>query len=89
MITEKVKESLLQNGFIIFASDYGKKAVAESWTIRLKKQIKQIDQFKEFTNVNIATGGDSLIVDIDLDCEETNALADHFLNPTGSEHCRS
>ena len=88
MITEKVKESLLQNGFIIFASDYGKKAVAESWTIRLKKQIKQIDQFKEFTNVNIATGGDSLIVDIDLDCEETNALADHFLNPTGSEFGR-
>ena len=88
MIPQKIKESLLQNGFIIFASDYGKKAVAESWTVRLSKQIKQLDQFKDFENVNIATGRDSLIVDIDLDCEESNILADHFLNPTGSEFGR-
>ena len=84
MLTEKSKESLLQNGYIIFASDYGKKAVAESWTVRLKKQVKQIDQFKPFQNYNIVTGGISLTVDVDLDCDETRLLADSFLVPTAS-----
>jgi|TARA_R110000744_G_scaffold10590_2_gene32841 hypothetical protein len=88
MLPQKVKESLLQSALVIFASDYGKKAVAESWNIRLKKQIKQIDQFKEFQNINLVTGGDTLTVDIDLDCEEANLLADHFLVPTGMEFGR-
>ena len=83
MIDAEVKQSLLKNGLILFASDYGKKGVAESWTVRLSKQIKQLDQFKDFSNVNIATGGDSLIVDVDLDCPEALKLADAFLNPTG------
>ena len=83
MIDADVKQSLLKNGLILFASDYGKKGVAESWTVRLSKQIKQLDQFKDFSNVNIATGGDSLIVDVDLDCPEALELADAFLNPTG------
>ena len=83
MIDAEVKQSLLKNGLILFASDYGKKGVAESWTVRLSKQIKQLDQFKDFSNVNIATGGDSLIVDVDLDCPEALELADAFLNPTG------
>ena len=49
----EVRESLLKNELIIFASDYGKKAIAESWTVRLKKQVKQLDQFKDFnTAVN-------------------------------------
>ena len=88
MLPQKVKESLLQSALVIFASDYGKKAVAESWNIRLKKQIKQIDQFKEFQNINLVTGGDTLTVDIDLDCSEANLLADHFLVPTGMEFGR-
>ena len=56
----QVRESLLKNELIIFASDYGKKAIAETWTVRLSKQVKQLDQFKDFSNYNIATGGDSL-----------------------------
>ena len=61
----QVRDSLLKNELIIFASDYGKKAIAETWTVRLSKQVKKLDQFKDFENYNIATGGDSLIVDID------------------------
>ena len=45
MIAESIKQSLLKNELILFTSDYGKKGVAESWTVRLKKQIKQLDQF--------------------------------------------
>ena len=88
MITQEVKQSLLKNGLILFSSDYGKKGVAESWTVRLSKQIKKLDQFKDFENINIVTGGDSLIVDIDLDCPEALKLADAFLNPTGMEFGR-
>ena len=34
MDLQKVRQALIQNDFIIFASDYGKKVVAESWTKR-------------------------------------------------------
>jgi len=84
----QVRESLLKNELVVFASDYGKKAVAESWTIRLKKQVKQLDQFKDFSNYNIVTGGDTLIVDNDLDCPEALKLADYFLPSTKLEFGR-
>ena len=48
MDIQKVRQALIQNDFIIFASDYGKKVVAESWTKRLSKQVKQISEFKDF-----------------------------------------
>ena len=82
---EQVRKTLLSNDLTLFESDYGKKAVAESWTKRLSKQIKQLDQFKQYQNVNIITGTDSNIVDIDLDCPESNLLADAFLNATAME----
>ena len=85
----QVKDSLLKNELIIFASDFGKKAIAESWTVRLSKQVKKLDQFKEFQNYNIATGGDSLVVDIDLDCPEALLLADFFLPTTKLEFGRA
>ncbi len=44
MISDQVKQSLLKNELILFASDFGKKAVAESWTVRMSKQIKKLDQ---------------------------------------------
>ena len=88
MIPDNVKQSILKNGLIVFSSDYGKKGVEESWTVRLSKQIKKPDQFKEYQNINLVTGGDSLIIDIDLDCAEANKLADAFLNPTGMEFGR-
>ena len=80
--------ALLEADAIIFYSDYGSKAVEESWTVRLNKQIKQIDQVKEYQNINIATGRDSLIVDIDLDCPEANKLCDDFLPQTELEFGR-
>ena len=82
---EQVRKTLLSNDITLFESDYGKKAVAESWTKRLSKKISQIDQFKQYQNVNIITGTDSLIVDVDLDCPESNLLADAFLNNTAME----
>ena len=89
MDIQKVRQALIQNDFIIFASDYGKKVVAESWTKRLSKQIKQVSEFKDFQNYNIKTGSTARIVDVDLDCKEANLLADSFLPSTGIEFGRS
>ena len=81
--------ALLKADAILFWSDYGRKAIQESWTVRLNKQITQLDQVKDYTNINIATGRDSLIVDVDLDCPEANALCDYFLPQTELEFGRS
>ena len=80
--------ALLKTDATVFWSDYGSKAITESWTVRLNKQIKQLDQVKQFQNLNIATGRESLIVDVDLDCEETQQLADSFLPETDCEFGR-
>ena len=88
MLDLKPISALLKADAIIFYSDYGSKAIEESWIKRLAKQIKQLDQVKEFTNVNIATGRESLIVDDDLDCPEANLLADDFLPATELEFGR-
>ena len=89
MELQKVRQKLLENEIFIFASDYGVKKNAESWTIRKSKQVKKLDQFKEFENYNIITGHDSnLICDIDLDCPEALKLADYFITSTGFEYGR-
>ena len=80
--------ALLKADAIVFWSDYGKKAIEESWAVRLNKQIKQLDQVKDYTNLNIATGRESLFVDIDLDCPEANILCDYFLPKTDCEFGR-
>ena len=80
--------ALLKADATIFYSDYGSKAVEESWTKRLNKKITSADQIKEYQNINIITGGESLIVDVDLDCPESNKLADYFLAPTNMEFGR-
>jgi len=80
--------NLLKNDATLFFSDFGKKAVEESWIKRFKKQIKSVDQVKDFTNINIATGRESLIVDVDIDCPEANLLADYFLPKTELEFGR-
>ena len=87
MQLEPVK-ALLNADAIIFWSDYGRKAVTESWVQRLNKQIKELDQVKDYTNLNIATGRESLIVDTDLDCPEALQLADYFLPRTELEFGR-
>ena len=89
MDIQKVRQALIQNDFIIFASDFGKKAIAESWTKRLSKQVKQVSEFKDFQNYNIETGSIARVVDVDLDCKEANLLADSFLPSTGIEFGRS
>ena len=68
--------ALLKADATVFHSDYGSKAVEESWAKRLNKKITSPDQVKEYQNINIITGGESLIVDDDLDCPESNILAD-------------
>ena len=78
MDLQKVRQALIQNDFIIFASDYGKKAIAETWTKRLAKQVKEVGEFKDFQNYNIKTGSVARVVDVDLDCKEANLLADSF-----------
>ncbi|MGI9593690.1 MAG: primase-helicase family protein [Patiriisocius sp.] len=88
MLNLKPVAALLKANATVFYSDYGSKAVEESWTKRLNKKITSTEQVKEFTNLNIATGGESLIVDDDLDCTESNQLADHFLPPTDMEFGR-
>ena len=45
---QELRSALLKNELVIFASDYGKKGVTETWAQRLKKQVKQLDQFKDF-----------------------------------------
>ena len=89
MNLQKVRQALIQNDFIIFASDFGKKVVAESWTKRLSKQVKQVSEFKDYNNYNIKTGSTARVVDVDLDCKEANLLADSFLPVTGIEFGRS
>ena len=89
MNLQKVSQALIQNDFIIFASDYGKKISAESWAKRLSKQVKEVSEFKDFTNYNIKTGSIAKVVDVDLDCKEANLLADSFLPSTGIEFGRS
>jgi len=89
MEIQKVRQKLLENEIFIFASDYGVKKNAESWTVRKSKQVKKLDQFKEFQNYNIITGHDSnLICDVDLDCPEALKLADYFISSTGLEYGR-
>ena len=80
--------NLLKTDAILFWSNFGSKAVAESWTQRLNKQIKSVEQVKDYTNINIATGRESGVVDCDLDCIETNLLADYFLPQTELEFGR-
>ncbi|MDA1338514.1 MAG: hypothetical protein O2871_04055, partial [bacterium] len=80
--------SLLKADAVIFWSDYGSKAVTETWVQRLNKQIKNADQVKDFTNINIATGREALVCDTDLDCVEANKLADYFLPRTEMEFGR-
>ena len=80
--------ALLNADAVIFWSDYGSKAVTESWTQRLNKQVKHLDHVKDYININIATGRESLMTDIDLDCAEANLLADEFLLATELEFGR-
>ena len=45
MDIQKVRQALIQNDFIIFASDYGKKVVAESWTVSKRFYARAAERF--------------------------------------------
>ena len=72
---------LLRENATIFEYDYGTKQVDISWDKRRKRIVKSTDQLKPFANYHIITG-EGNILDLDLDCKETRALADYFMPPT-------
>ena len=78
---------LLRENATIFEYDYGTKQVNLSWDQRRKKIIKSTDQLKPFANYHIITG-EGNILDLDLDCKETRALAEYFMPPTKMKYGR-
>ena len=80
-------QSFLDNKCFIFHSDYGKKGVELTTQQRLKNRITNVNQLKDFQNVNLFTGY-SNVADIDLDVPEVIELADDFLIPAGIEFGR-
>ena len=80
-------QTFLDNNCFIFHSDYGKKGVALTTAQRLKNQITNPKQAKEYQNINVFTGKEN-VGDIDIDCGEAYELADDFLNPAGIEFGR-
>ena len=80
-------QSFLKNNCFIFHSDYGKKGVELTTAQRLKNQITNINQLKEFQNINLFTGK-SNVGDVDIDCSEANELADDFLISAGMQFGR-
>jgi len=84
-----VLTALLQAEAFVFSSDYGKKGIDNLTTAqRIKNQITDAGNLKEFCNYNLFTGYGN-IADIDLDTKETRVLADAFLAPTGMEFGRA
>ena len=80
-------QSFLDNKCFLFHSPYGKKGVELTTAQRLKNRITNVNQLKDFQNVNLFTGY-SNVADIDLDCPEIIELADDFLIPAGIEFGR-
>ena len=78
---------LLRENATIFEYDYGTKQVDISWDKRRKKIIKSTEEIKPFANYHIITG-EGNILDLDLDCAETRALAHEFMPPTKMKYVR-
>ena len=81
-------QSFLDNKCFIFHSPCGKKGVALTKAQRLKNQITNAAQVKDYQNYNLYTGIEN-VADADLDVPETNELADDFLAPAGVEFGRA
>ena len=80
--------ALLKNDAFIFSSDFGKKGIDTLTTAqRIRNQLSNPKELKEFNNYNIFTGFGN-IGDVDLDCPEALQLADYFLPATGFEFGR-
>ena len=80
--------ALLKNDAFIFSSDFGKKGIDSLTTAqRIRNQLSNPKELKEFNNYNIFTGFGN-IGDVDLDCPEALQLADYFLPATGFEFGR-
>ena len=64
-------QSFLDNKCFIFHSPCGKKGVALTKAQRLKNQITNAAQVKDYQNYNLYTGIEN-VADADLDVPETN-----------------
>ena len=78
---------LLRENATIFEYDYGTKQVDISWDKRRKRIVKSTEEIKPFANYHIITG-EGNILDLDLDCKETRALAEYFMPPTKMKYGR-
>ena len=88
MESQKAIRALLQNEAFIFSSDFGKKGIDNLTAAqRIKNQLDNPKDIKEFSNYNIFTGFGN-VGDADLDCKEANLMADNFLPATGFEFGR-
>ena len=82
-----VMPTLLRENLAIFSYKFGTKKVDISTLQRRKRIVKSIEEVNEYANYHLLTG-DGNSTDIDLDCKESEKLAEHFLPPTGLKYGR-
>ena len=83
----EVVPALLGANLSVFSHTFGTKKVNIT-TLQIRKKIlKSSEEVTEYANYHMLTGhGNS--TDIDLDCKESEKLAEHFLPPTGLKYGR-
>ena len=77
-----VMPTLLRENLAVFSYKFGTKKVDISTLQRRKRIVKSIEEVNEYANYHLLTG-DGNSTDIDLDCKESEKLAEHLLRPTG------
>ena len=82
-----VMPTLLRENLAVFSYKFGTKKVDISTLQRRKRIVKSIEEVNEYANYHLLTG-DGNSTDIDLDCKESEKLAEHFLPPTGLKYGR-
>ena len=82
-----VMPTLLRENLAVFWYNFGTKKVDISTLQRRKRIVKSIEEVNEYANYHLLTG-DGNSTDIDLDCKESEKLAEHFLPPTGLKYGR-
>ena len=82
-----VMPTLLRENLAVFSYKFGTKKVDISTLQRRKRIVKSIEEVNEYANYHLLTG-DGHATDIDLDCKESEKLAEYFLPPTGLKYGR-
>ena len=83
----EVVPALLGANLSVFSHTFGTKKVNITTLQRRKKILKSSEEVTEYANYHLLTG-DGNSTDIDLDCKESEKLAEHFLPPTGLKYGR-